>query len=274
MNKVFEKFDFKKRLTSMLKLDLRRLFTSNFFYIILGSSLIIPILILIMTKMMEGSPINDQYGNPVLDEFGNPILMEGFKNVWQMLGSVNGDNTSMKMDLVSMCNINMMYFGVGILISMFISQEFRSGYVKNLFCMRSGKGDYVISKTIIGSIGGILIFILFLVGSILGGLISGISFEMVDFNISNIIMCFLSKLGLILVFVSVFVLMSVVGKEKLWLSMISGLGVSMLLFMMISIISPLNSTIMNVLLSVIGGIIFSYFMGLISNLIFKRTNLI
>lgn len=44
--------------------------------------------------------------------------------------------------------------------------------------------------------------------------------------------------------------------------------------MMISIISPLNSTIMNVLLSVIGGIIFSYFMGLISNLILKRTNLI
>lgn len=81
MNKTFEKFSLKKRLVSMIKLDFRRLFTSKFFYIIIGSCFIAPILILVMTQMMEGSPMIDQQGNAVLDELGNPVLMEGFKNV-------------------------------------------------------------------------------------------------------------------------------------------------------------------------------------------------
>ena len=40
----FPSFNFKKRLTSMVKVDLRRLFTSSFYYIMIGISLVIPIL--------------------------------------------------------------------------------------------------------------------------------------------------------------------------------------------------------------------------------------
>ena len=268
------KFNLKKRLVSMLKLDTRRLFTSNFFYILIATCLIIPILILVMTKMMEGSPMNDQYGNPLLDEFGNPILMEGFKNVWQMLGSLSGEEQTMSMDIVSMCNINMMFFAIAVLICTFVSQEFRSGYVKNLFAVRSNKVDYVISKTLVGFIGGTIMILAFFIGSLLGGAIAGISFEIEGFNIINIIMCLLSKVGLVLVFSSIFVVMSVVGKEKLWVSLLAGLGVSMLLFMMIPIVSPLNATIMNVILSFVGGGLFAIGLGIISNLILKRTNLI
>ena len=135
MTKQFEKYSFKERLSSMIKVDFRRLFTSKFFYIIIGSCFVAPILILVMTQMMAGSPMNDQYGNPVLDEFGNPVLMEGFKNIWQMLGSVNSAERAMSMDITSMCNINMVFMAITVLVSIFISQEFNSGYSKNLFTL-------------------------------------------------------------------------------------------------------------------------------------------
>ena len=274
MDKKFEKYCFKKRLASMVSLDFKRLFMSKFFYIIIGSCLLAPILILIMTKMMEGSPMNDQYGNPILDEFGNPVLMEGFKNVWQMLGTVSGANTGMSMDITSMCNINMLYFAITVFVSLFIGQEFKSGYSKNLFTMRSSKKEYIFSKSIVSSFAGMLMVLAFFLGIMIGGAVSGVSFELVDVNIMNIIMCLLAKLGLVLVFVGIFVIMSVLGKDKIWLSMITGFAVSMLLFMMIPIISPLNSTIVEVLMSFVGGLLFIFGLGLVSTKILEKTNLV
>lgn len=275
MNIKFESFSFKKRLKSMISLDIRRLFISKSFYIIICSCLIAPILILLMTSMMAGNPMTDKNGNIILDELGNPVYMEGFKNVWQMIGSVSSNNgAAMGMDIVSMCNINMVFMAIAVLVCMFVSADFRSGYAKNLFTIRSDKKDYVISKIIIGFIGGSLMLIFFFVGSLLGGAISGISFEMEGFNAFNILMCMITKIGLVFVFASIFVVMSVVGKDKLWLSLIAGLGVSMLLFMMIPIISPLNANIMNVVLGILGGVIFAFGMGAISNIILKKTSLI
>ena len=49
----FEKNTLKKRLTSMLGVDVRRMFTSPLFYIMVFSSLVIPILIFVMTTMMD-----------------------------------------------------------------------------------------------------------------------------------------------------------------------------------------------------------------------------
>ena len=274
MDKDFEKNSFKKRLSTMIALDFKRLFISKFFYIIIGSCLLVPILILIMTQMMAGSPMNDQYGNPILDELGNPVLMEGFKNVWQMLGSVSGSSAGMSMDITSMCNINMLYFAMTVFVSLFIGQEFKSGYSKNLFTMRSSKKEYVFSKSIVSSFVGMLMVIAFFIGILLGGVISGVSFELIDVNIVNIIMCLLSKIGLVLVFVGIFVMMSVIGKDKIWLSMIMGFAVSMLLFMMIPIISPLNATITEVLMSFIGGLIFIIGLDFISIKVLEKTNLV
>ena len=269
-----EKFSFDKRLKSMLKLDLRRLFTSPLLYIVVGSCIVVPILIFVMVSMMEGSPMTDQYSNAILDELGNPVLMEGFKNVWQMLGTVSGSEMGMSMDITSMCNINMMYFATAILICLFIGQDFRSGYCKNLFTVRSNKVDYVISKTLVGFIGGAFMIIAFFLGMILGGTISGVSFEMKDVTTTNIIICLLSKIFLVLVFDSIFVLMSIIAKEKIWLSLVVGLGAGMLLFMMVPIITPLNSGFINIILTFIGGGSFSLGLGAISNIVLKKTNLI
>lgn len=259
-----QEFTFSKRLNSMVKLDCRRMFTMPLFYIMMGITFLVPILILVMTSMMEGQVT-------VNPSTGEETIMEGFESVWQMLGSLNN---SAGMDLVSMCNINLIFFAIGVYISINISEDFRSGYSKNLFTLRSNKVDYVISKTLIGFISGGLMIILFFIGSLIGGKIANVSFALEGINITNIIMCIVSKIFLTLVFISIFVVMSVVGKQKLWLSMLCGFGASMLLFTMVSMITPLNSTIVNVALTFFGGLLFSVGLGSISNTILKKTSLV
>ena len=269
------KFNFKKRLSSMLKVDFRRMFTSLRTFIILGICFIVPVLILVMVTLMEGSPMTDQNGNPMLDEFGNPVLMEGFKNVWQMLGSVSGQEVGMTMDITTMCNINMMFFAISALVCLFVSDDFRSGYSKNLFTVRSKKTDYVISKIVTGFVGGSLMIILFFIGSLIGAAISGVSFDLPDgVTLVNIIMSLFAKIFLSLVFISIFVTMSVACKKKTWLSILCSVGVSMLLFMMISVITPLNSEIIHVILCVVVGLLSSIGLGALSNVILKKSSLV
>lgn len=258
---------FKKRLCSMLAVDFRRMFTSPLFYIMIGISLVIPILILIMTTMMDGSVSVDP-------QTGAETVIEGFKNVWQIIGTTSGDSSSMGMDLTSMCNINMMYFIIAVFVCIFIADDFRSGYAKNLFTVRAKKTDYVISKTVVGFVTGAGMLIVFFVGAMIGGSIAGLPFTLESASIGNVVMCMLSKIALSLIFVSIFVLASVIAKKRLWLSIILSLGIGMLFFMMIPIITPLNSGIINVILCLVGGGMFAFGIGAISNIILKKTSLV
>ena len=54
MAQEISKNTLKKRLTTMLAVDFRRMFTSPLYYIMVGISVVIPILILVMTSMMDG----------------------------------------------------------------------------------------------------------------------------------------------------------------------------------------------------------------------------
>ncbi|MBQ3493548.1 MAG: ABC transporter permease [Clostridia bacterium] len=270
MEMTFEKNTFSKRLKSMLKVDARRMFLSPFFYIMVGISLAVPILILVMTTMMDGSVTVDP-------QTGKETVIEGFKNVWQILGSVSStsaESAGMSMDLVSMCNINMMYFAIAVLVCVFVCDDFRSGYAKNLFTVRSKKTDYVISKTIICFVGGACMILAFVLGSILGGLMSSLSFEMVKFNTFNLICSIITKVLLVPIFVSIFLTMSVIGKQKSWLAMCLSLGVGMFLFMMISIASPLDANIIHIILCLVGSLGFAVGLGAVSNVILKKTSLV
>lgn len=270
MEKTFEKNTFTKRLKSMLKVDTRRLFISPFFYIMVGIAFVVPILILVMTTMMDGTVST----NP---QTGQETIMHGFDYVWQILGSVSSTSTEqsgMSMDLVSMCNINMMYFAIAVLVCVFACDDFRSGYAKNLFTVRAKKTDYVISKTIVSSIGGGAMILAFVLGSIIGGAIASLSFEMVGFNAFNLVCSIISKVLLVPIFVSIFLTMSVIGKQKSWLAMCLSLGVGMFLFMVISIASPLDAGIIHIILCLVGSVGFAVGMGAISNLILKKTSLV
>lgn len=100
---AFESQSFGRRLKSMLKVDFRRMFTMPLFYIMAGVCLAIPILILVMTTMLDGSVRVDP-------NTGVETVVEGFDNVWQIIGTVSGEGSSMSMDMTGMCNINLLYF--------------------------------------------------------------------------------------------------------------------------------------------------------------------
>ena len=255
----------------MLKVDFKRLFLSRSFYIIVAACLLVPILILVMTTMMDGSVTVDP-------NTGKETVMEGFDNVWQIIGTVSGESAdagaAMDMSITSMCNINMLYFAIAALVCIFVADDFRSGYAKNLFTVRAKKTDYVASKTLVLSFGAAMMVLAFFIGSIVGGAVSGLSFEMVGFDALNLVWCILSKMVLVSVFVPIYLIMSVVAKQKLWMSVLLSMMVGMFLFMMIPMLTPLNATLGNVLICAVGGIGFGIGLGAISNLVLKKTSLV
>lgn len=266
MKKItFENNTFKKRLLSMLSVDIKRMIKSRLFYIMLGIALVVPVLIVVMTTLMDGSVTT----NP---QTGEQTVIEGFKNAWQSIGSKS--DAGMSMDITGMCNINLVFFGISVFISLFVSDDFRSGYSKNIFTVRSSKVDYVISKIVVGYIVGTLMLILYFIGSMLGGVIASLPFTLDGFTAGSIVMCMLSKIFLMLVFVAIFTTISLATKAKAWLSICCSLGGGMLLFMMIPSLTPIDSTMMNVILCFAGGLLFAIGLGFIGNQILKKTNLL
>lgn len=265
MEMKFEHQSFAKRLKSMLVVDFRRMFTMPLLYIMTGTSLVIPILVMVMTTMFDGT-------TSVNPQTGVETTIEGFENTWQGIAALS--NAGMSMDLTSMCNINLVFFMAAVLVCIFVAADFRSGYVKNLFAVRAKKTDYVISKSLVGFVGGALMLLAYFVGTILGGAISGLSFDTGVAGVSGIVMCMLAKLCLIAVFVPIYLLTGVIAKDRLWLSLVLSLMIGMLFFMMIPALTPLDSTITNVVMCLIGGVVFNVIFGVISNLILKKKNIL
>lgn len=271
---TFKKTTFSKRLRSMLKVDFRRMRKSRLFYIMIACALIIPILMTVMMTMMDGSVSVDP-------QTGAETVIHGPENTWQSIGTLptaepdSSNGAAMGgMDVMSMCNINMMFMLAAVFICLFISDDFRSGYAKNLFTVRAKKGDYVISKTLAGFVCGALMLVAYFIGAMLGGGICGLSFELGTLTIGNIVMCMVAKIFLMLVFISIFVLVSVAAKQRAWLALCGSLGGGMLLFMMVSMITPLNSGVIHVVLCLAGGITFAVGLGAVSKVVLKRTHLV
>ena len=264
---TFEKFGFSKRMKSMLKVDFKRMFKSRVFYILIACALVMPILMTVMMAMMDGSVSVDP-------QTGVETVMKGPENTWQNIGTLPGGEAMGGSEIFMMCNINMVFMIVAVFVCLFISDDFRSGYAKNLFTVRAKKGDYVISKTLAGFVCGAFMLVAYFIGSMLGGAMAGLSFELHGLTVGNIVMCMLAKILLMLVFVPIFVLISVAAKQKAWLSICGSLGGGMLLFMMVSMITPLGSTFINVVLCLAGGAMFAFGLGAASNAVLKKTSLV
>ena len=262
----FERVSLGTRVKSMLKVDFRRMFKSRLFYILIACALVLPIIMTVMMSMMDGSVSVDP-------QTGVETIMEGPENAWQNIGTLPGEPLGGD-EVFMMCNINMAFMGVAVFVCLFISDDFRSGYAKNLFTVRAKRGEYVVSKTLSGFICGAFMLIAYFIGSMLGGAISGLSFDLHGLNAGNIVMCMLAKIFLMLVFVSIFTLISIVAKQKAWLAICGSLGGGMLLFMTVSMITPLGSTIINVVLCAAGGALFAFGLGAISKVILKKTSLV
>ena len=262
----FEPVSFGKRLKSMIKVDFRRMFKSRLFYILIACALVIPILMTVMMSMMDGSVSVDP-------QTGVETVMQGPENTWQNIGTLPGEPLGGD-EIFMMCNINMAFMGVAVFVCLFISDDFRSGYAKNLFTVRAKKSEYVFSKTLAGFICGALMLIAYFIGTILGGAIAGLSFSLHGLSAFNMVMCMLAKIFLMLVFVPIFTLISVAAKQKTWLAICGSLGGGMLLFMMVSMISPLGSTFMNIALCLAGGAMFAFGLGAASNVVLEKSSLV
>jgi len=263
----FKKTTAGKRLRSMLKVDFKRMFKSRLFYILLASALLMPILMTVMMSMMDGAvTVNPQTGVE--------SVMRGPENAWQNIGTLPGGEVMGGMDVFSMCNINMLFMIVAVFVCLFVSDDFRSGYVKNLFTVRPERGDYVFSKTLAGIVCGSLMLCLYFLGSVLGGGIAGLSFDLQGLTVTNLAMCILAKIFLMPVFVSIFVLISVAAKQRAWLSLCGSFGGGMLLFMTVGLITPLGSTLVNVLLCLAGGVMFAIGLGIVSKRILRNGALV
>lgn len=277
--KHFPSHSFAGRLGSMFRVDARRMFGTPLFWICLGIAFAIPILVLVMTGMAGGE--------------GDGLM---FTNTWQIIGSESADLGAMMAgmagpmgaqdasaaavagagmtDMTAMMNINLMYFLIGVFVCLFTAEDFRSGYAKNLFTVRARKTDYVASKTIVGFIAGALFLIAFFIGGVFGGSVAGLPFDLGTAGVSGLVMCMLAKIFLAAVFVAIFLLMSVIVKRRSWMSICLSLFGGMLLFMMIPMLTPLDSGVMNVGLCLAGGAIFAAAIGAVSNMVLKRTSLV
>ena len=210
-NVKFEKSTLGKRTKSMMRVDFKRMFKSKLFYILIACALVMPILMTVMMSMMDGSVSVDP-------QTGVETVMNGPENTWQNIGTLPGGEAMGGSEIFMMCNINMVFMIVAVFVCLFISDDFRSGYAKNLFTVRAKKGDYIISKTLAGFVCGAFMLIAYFVGAMLGG--------------------------------------------------------GMLLFMMVSMITPLSSTILNVVLCLAGGAMFAFGLGAASNAVLKKTSLV
>lgn len=270
-SKNFPKTGFTERFGSMLRLDLRRMRVAPLFYVCLLIAFAVPILILVMTTLAGGE--------------GTGLA---FANTWQIIGSESGNMAAMMgsamgggeassgagMDMTAMMNINLVFMLTGVFLCLFVSEDFRSGYSKNLFTVRAGKTDYVASKTVIGFIAGTLFLLAFLFGGILGGSFAGLSFALGAAGISGLVMSMLAKIFLMGVFVAIFLLMCVIARHRAWMSILLSLFGGMLLFMMIPMLTPLDSGVINVGMCLAGGAIFSVAIGAVSNVVLKRSSLV
>ena len=256
----FPSRSFASRLNTMFRVDARRMFGTPLFWICLGIAFAIPVLVLVMTSGFggEGAMFTNTWQIIGSESTNLGAMMTG------MAGAMDGGDAAAAagagmMDMSAMMNINLMYFMMAVFVCLFTAEDFRSGYAKNLFTVRARKTDYVASKTIIGIIAGALFLIAFFIGGVVGG--------------SVLVMCMLAKIFLAAVFVAIFLLMSVIARQRSWMSICLSLFGGMLLFMMIPMMTPLDSGVMNVGMCLAGGVIFAAAIGAVSNMVLRKTSL-
>ena len=125
----FESPSFFKRLKGMLGVDFYRLFHTPLFYIFLAIAAIIPAMILGMTSI----------------ENAEGIVQPLYDNTWQVIAAEKP--LYAVSDIAEYANMNMVFIFGGIMVSIFIGHDYKSGYVKQLFTTHAKKEDYIYMKT-------------------------------------------------------------------------------------------------------------------------------
>ncbi len=195
----FESPSFVKRLKGMLGVDFYRLFHTPMFYIFLAIAAIIPAMVLGMTgtKAPEGA---------------EPL----YTNTWQIVAA----DTPLYVvsDIAEYANMNMVFIFGGIMVSIFIGHDYKSGYVKQLFTTHAKKCDYMMSKTLVCAFAMACMCVTYLLGGVTAGLLTGTSFEV---NIGSLICAVLGKMVMSLGWASLYTFLNIIFRRFFGVSIIS-----------------------------------------------------
>lgn len=194
----FDTPNFTKRIKGMLGVDFYRLFHTPLFYIFLVIAAIIPAMIIGMTGM-EDSQVSAL-----------------FTNVWQAI-AVEKPLYVIE-NIGQYANMNMVFIFGGIMVSIFIGHDYKSGYVKQLFTTHAKKQDYMMSKTLTCAFAMGSMCIAYLFGAVLAGLFVGLSFSV---NLGSLICALLGKLLMGLGWASLYVFLNVIFRKHFWISIAS-----------------------------------------------------
>ncbi|MGM9604311.1 MAG: ABC transporter permease [Faecousia sp.] len=194
---TFESPSFGKRLKGMLGVDFYRLFHTPMYYIFLAIAALIPALILGTSGSAEGV---------------EPL----YTNTWNIIAA----NTPIYAvsDMGQYANMNMVFIFGGIMVSIFIGHDYKSGYVKQLFTTHAKKQDYMLSKTISCAFAMACMCVTYTLGGVVAGFLAGTSFEV---NVGSLILAILSKMIMSLGWASLYTFLNVIFRRYFGISIAS-----------------------------------------------------
>jgi len=194
----FEQPSFKERIKGMLGVDFYRLFHTPLFYIFLAIAAIIPAMVSCFTMMP------DQNGN---------VMEPLYSNVWQIIAST--ESLYVIKSIADYANMNMVFIFGGIMVSIFIGHDYKSGYVKQLFTTHAKKEDYMISKTLTCAFAMVCMCATYFVGGTIGGLFAGYK---TDVNFGSLLVSIFGKMVMSLGWASLYTFINVVFRKYFGIS--------------------------------------------------------
>ena len=226
---TFESPSFVKRLKGMLSVDFYRLFHTPMYYIFLAVAAIIPAMIL-GTMGME---------NPQTGVAAAPL----YTNVWHIIAAQKP--LYVVSDIAEYANMNMVFIFGGIMVSIFIGHDYKSGYVKQLFTTHAKKIDYMLSKTLVCAFAMACMCITYLLGAVAAGLLTGISFEV---NAGALVCALLGKIIMSLGWASLYTFLNIIFRKYFGISIASSFffGTGILIIGAAAILG--NSSVLNIFL--------------------------
>ncbi len=198
---TFESPSFGQRLGGMLGVDFYRLFHTPLFYIFLAIAAMIPAII------MAGGSMEDSTTG-----VATPL----FTNTWHLVAAESPIYAIS--DIGEYANMNMVFIFGGIMVSIFIGHDYRSGYVKQLFTTHAKKQDYMMSKTIVCAFAIVCMCITYLIGTVAGGLFSGASMEV---NVGSLIIAIVGKMIMSLGWASLYTFLNIIFRKFFGISIAS-----------------------------------------------------
>ena len=212
----------------MLGVDFYRLFHTPMYYIFLAIAAIIPAMILSMT----GMPGPD-----------GTVTQPLYTNTWNIVAA----NTPLYIigEIGEYANMNMVFIFGGIMVSIFIGHDYRSGYVKQLFTTHAKKRDYMLSKSLTGAFSMACMCVTYLIGGVAAGMISGTSFEV---NVGSLVIALVSKMIMSLGWASLYTFLNVIFRRYFGISVASSFFLGTGIPIIGAAASLGNSSILNIFL--------------------------